>query len=156
MKADKIRLGFSFIKATEGLSFVDNQFARNWRKSSQAGMIRGAYHYFIAYKSGKEQAQNFINTVDLKPGDLPPVLDVETISGSNVAELQEHVWEWLHTVEEHYGVKPIIYTGADFYAKYLGDAFRRLPTCGWRITSNCTSPVLAATGASGSIIWQGV
>ena len=83
------------MKATEGLSFVDDQFARNWRKSRQAGIIRGAYHYFIGYKSGKEQAQNFINTVTLSPGDLPPVLDVETMSGSNVAELQKNALEWL-------------------------------------------------------------
>ena len=127
MKVEKIRLGFSFMKATEGLSFVDDQFARNWRKSRQAGMIRGAYHYFIGYKSGKEQAQNFINTVTLGPGDLPPVLDIETMSGSNVAELKKNALEWLDKIEAHYGVQPIIYTGVDFYAKYLGNAFNDYP-----------------------------
>ena len=127
MRVEKIRLGFSFIKATEGITFVDDQFARNWKKSKQAGIIRGAYHYLIPYKSGEAQAQNFINTVDLQPGDLPPVLDVETISGSNVAELRKNALEWLETVENYYGVEPLIYTGTDFYGRYLGAPFDDYP-----------------------------
>jgi lysozyme len=127
MRVEKIRLGFSFIKATEGLTFIDDQFARNWKKSKQAGIIRGAYHYLIPYKSGEAQAQNFINTVDLKPGDLPPVLDVETIGGSNVSELRKNAMQWLETVENYYGVSPIIYTGTDFYSRYLGSDFDDYP-----------------------------
>ena len=77
MKVKNIALGFVFIKATEGIANTDPQFRRNWKKSKQAGMIRGAYHFFLATKDGKEQAQNFINAVDLEKGDLPPVVDVE-------------------------------------------------------------------------------
>lgn len=127
MRVEKIKLGFSFMKATEGVTFVDDQFARNWRRSRQAGIIRGAYHFFIPYKSGKEQAENFINTVNLEQGDLPPVLDVESISGSNVAELQKNALEWLDVIENYYGVEPIIYTGVDFYSKYLGNSFDDYP-----------------------------
>jgi lysozyme len=127
MRVENIRLGFSFMKATEGLTFVDDQFARNWKRSKQAGVVRGAYHYLLPYKSGEAQAQNFINTVDLQPGDLPPVLDVETIGGSNVAELRKNALEWLETVETYYGVEPIVYTGVDFYAKYLGEDFDDYP-----------------------------
>lgn len=127
MRVEKIKLGFSFIKATEGVTFVDEQFARNWKKSRQAGIIRGAYHYFIPYKSGKEQAENFIKQVELEPGDLPPVLDVETVKGSNVAELRQNALEWLDAVENYYGVEPLIYTGVDFYNHYLGEPFDDYP-----------------------------
>ncbi|MEO7312096.1 MAG: glycoside hydrolase family 25 protein [Chitinophagaceae bacterium] len=127
MKVENIKLAFSFIKATEGIGFVDDMFRRNWKKSKEAGMVRGAYHYFIPFKSGKAQAENFMETVDLLPGDFPPVLDVETVSGSNAKELKQNVKEWLETVEAAYHVKPIIYTGVDFYARYLGNDFDAYP-----------------------------
>ena len=127
MKVADIRIGFSFIKATEGIGMVDDMFRRNWRKSKEVGVIRGAYHYFVPYKSGKAQAENFIQTVELLPGDLPPVLDVETLGGSNATEMKQNAKEWLQTVEEYYKVKPIIYTGVDFYSKNLGDDFNKYP-----------------------------
>lgn len=127
MQVDSIRLGFCFIKATEGIGLVDEQFRRNWKKSGEAGIIRGAYHYLIPFKSGKAQAENFIATVDLQPGDLPPVLDVETLSGSNLLEMQQNAKDWLVTVEAYYKVKPIIYTGVDFYARNLNGAFDAYP-----------------------------
>src|SRR4026207_1273253 len=77
MKVKDIQLGFVFIKATEGIIKTDPQFRRNWKKSKQAGMIRGAYHFFLATKDGREQAENFISSVDLEEGDLPPVVDIE-------------------------------------------------------------------------------
>lgn len=127
MRVANIKLNFSFIKATEGIEMVDDMFYRNWKKSREVGIIRGAYHYFIPYKSGKAQAENFITTVDLEKGDLPPVLDVETLNGSTATELKQHVKEWLQTVEATYKVKPIIYSGVDFYSKYLGDEFNAYP-----------------------------
>ncbi|HEY0433143.1 MAG TPA: GH25 family lysozyme, partial [Chitinophagaceae bacterium] len=60
MQVRKIRLGFAFIKATEGVTSVDPQFRRNWKKSKDAGIIRGAYHFFIPTRDGRSQAQNFI------------------------------------------------------------------------------------------------
>jgi lysozyme len=127
MQVENIRIGFAFIKATEGIGNVDRQFHRNWKKSKQAGVIRGAYHFFIASKDGKMQAENFINEVKLQPGDLPPVLDVEQRNGVSVVELKKEVKKWLATVEEYYKVRPIIYTNVDFYNKNLGSEFDRFP-----------------------------
>ena len=127
MKDKDISLGFAFIKATEGIGNIDPQFRRNWKKSKEAGIIRGAYHFFIATKDGKMQAQNFIKEVKIKPGDLPPVLDVEQRYGVSVIELRKEVIKWLTVVEEYYKVKPIIYTNVDFYNKNLGRSFDNYP-----------------------------
>lgn len=127
MQVENVRIGFAFIKATEGIGNVDKQFYRNWKRSKQAGVIRGAYHFFIASKDGKMQAENFIKEVKLEPGDLPPVLDVEQRSGVSAAELKKEVKKWLATVEEFYKVRPIIYTNVDFYNQNLGNEFDRFP-----------------------------
>ncbi|HRI21555.1 MAG TPA: GH25 family lysozyme, partial [Panacibacter sp.] len=52
MKEEEIKIGFTFIKATEGLGNTDKQFKRNWLQAKQAGICRGAYHFFLATKDG--------------------------------------------------------------------------------------------------------
>lgn len=127
MKVKDVKIGFSFIKATEGLLNVDRRFRRNWEKAGEAGLPRGAYHFFITGKSGKGQAKNFIRIVDLAPGDLPPVLDIEQLYGVKPAKMRQEIKEWLEVVEDHYDVKPIIYTSANFYEQYLGSSFDEYP-----------------------------
>ncbi len=127
MEVMDIRISFAFMKATEGLNNEDAYFNRNWRKSKEANLVRGAYHFFLATKSGKKQAENFIRKVELEPGDLPPVLDIEQTYGVSPDKLRERAKEWLETVESYYGVKPIIYTSADFYRSYLKDDFDSYP-----------------------------
>jgi lysozyme len=127
MKVGEVQLSFAFIKATEGLDNQDAYFRRNWRKARDAGLSRGAYHFFLATKSGKAQAQNFIDAVDLQPGDLPPVLDIEQTYGIPPDKLRERAKEWLQTVEDYYHVIPIVYTNVDFYRQYLRDEFDGYP-----------------------------
>ncbi|NML19907.1 glycoside hydrolase family 25 protein [Pseudoflavitalea sp. G-6-1-2] len=127
MNVEGIKLHFAFIKATEGNGNEDRYFKRNWKKIKDAGMVRGAYHFFIASKSGKTQAENFISSVELQPGDLPPVLDVEQTNGQKSDKIRQRVQEWLTTVENYYGVKPIIYTNVDFYKQILKDDFDHYP-----------------------------
>ncbi|RYY44070.1 MAG: glycoside hydrolase family 25 protein [Chitinophagaceae bacterium] len=127
MEVDDIKVSFVFMKATEGLSSVDKQFGRNWALAEKHGITRGAYHFFIPGKSGKTQAENFIKTVRLKSGDLPPVLDVEQTYGVKKEQLQKQVAEWIEIVEKKYGVKPIIYTNVSFYESLLAGKFESYP-----------------------------
>jgi len=127
MKVKDVKLGFAFIKATEGIGNTDPHFKRNWKKSKDNGVIRGAYHFFIASKDGRMQAENFIKEVELEPGDLPPVLDVEQLNGVKGEQLRTEIKKWLDIVEYHFHVKPIIYTNVDFYNRNLGKAFDDYP-----------------------------
>lgn len=127
MEEKGIKIGFVFIKATEGTSIVDEQFRRNWLEADAQNIPKGAYHFFIPTRSAKKQAQNFIQMVNLKPGDIPPVLDVEKSLGVSVSQMQKGVKTWLDEVEKHYGVKPIIYTNIDFYEHYFQTGFEEYP-----------------------------
>ncbi len=127
MNVEGVQIHFAFIKATEGVNNEDRCFKRNWKQAKEAGVVCGAYHFFIATKSGKTQAENFIESVELRPGDLPPVLDVEQTYGVTNQKLRQRVKEWLVTVENYYGVKPILYTNVDFYEQHLRDSFDVYP-----------------------------
>ena len=127
MQVKDVKIDFAFIKATEGIGRIDEQFRRNWFNAQKAGITRGAYHFFIASKSGKAQAENFLETVQPQKGDLYPVLDVEQTNGTSIDVLQQRVSDWLIAVEKVYHVKPIIYTNADFYRIFLAGRFDDYP-----------------------------
>lgn len=112
---------FIFIKATEGTNIMDSYFNENFYQAKENGFIRGAYHFFSPKTSGKEQAQYFLRQVHLEDGDLPPVLDIETVGKLKPLQIKKEVLDWLSVVEAHYGVKPIIYTNYKFKLDYLSD-----------------------------------
>jgi lysozyme len=127
MRVDSIILRFAFIKATEGLDQEDEWFEANWKKSKENQIIRGAYHYFITNEDGEKQAQYFIGKVKLEPGDLPPVLDIEDLGNTTPAAMIKELKKFLVILENHYHVKPILYSYADFYDHYLSKDFSNYP-----------------------------
>jgi len=112
---------FVFMKASEGGDFSDTTFIRNFDRARQYGFIRGAYHFFNPNTDAVRQADFFIRSVKLEPGDLPPVLDIEKV-GDNELELREGVKTWLRLIERHYRVKPILYASYKFKERYLNDS----------------------------------
>lgn len=117
-------LDFVWMKATEGLNYKDSLFLRNWEQCHDFTDLKcGAYHFFRPRVSAKWQAQNFINQVELQAGDLPPVLDVEDLDGVSMSQLINYMSVWLQLIEEHYQVRPIIYTYSDLYNRHLRAAF---------------------------------
>ena len=117
----KFPVQFIFMKATEGGDFSDDKFVANFDSAKAHGFIRGAYHFYNPKTDADKQADFFIRSVKLEPGDLPPVLDIEK-KGKDVKKLQQDLKIWLRKVESHYGVKPIIYASYKFKTKYLNDS----------------------------------
>ena len=112
---------FIFMKATEGGDYPDKRFVANFDSAKVHGFIRGAYHFYNPKTDPNKQADFFINSVKLEPGDLPPVLDIEKKS-KDIGKLQADLKLWLRRIESHYGVKPIIYASYKFKTKYLNDS----------------------------------
>jgi lysozyme len=121
---NKYPVHFVFIRATVGNDRLDKQFDKNWLGAKKNNLIRGAYHYYRPNENSLEQAALFIKTVSLKKGDLPPVLDIERLpENQSVDRLKIGLKRWLKAVEEHYKVKPIIYTGERYYDDFLKEEF---------------------------------
>lgn len=117
-------LHFVFIRATAGNDAVDRRFKRNWEGAKKNKMIRGAYHYYRPNENSLEQAELFIKTVRLQKGDLPPVLDIEKLpKNQSMTNLKKGLRRWLQAIENHYKVKPIIYTGEKYYDDFLKEEF---------------------------------
>lgn len=119
LKKSDHKINYIFIRASMGADGQDYHFKRNWEKSKENNYLRGAYHYYRPNENSVTQFRNFSNIVKLEPGDLPPVLDIEEMSKYGTENLIAGVHNWLKLAEEHYGVIPIVYTGSNFYKRYL-------------------------------------
>lgn len=142
---------FAFVKATEGGDYTDPRFAENWAASKRAGVVRGAYHFFRPQTDAAAQAAHFLRTVQLAPGDLPPVLDVEVTDGRSAESIAAGVRTWLQEVERATGRRPIIYTRASFWTAQMGGGFGAYPL--WVAHYGVSAPNIPA-GWSRWTFWQ--
>jgi lysozyme len=121
-------IDFVFIRATVGKNRQDHKFKRYWSSAKERKIICGAYHYYRPNENSIAQANNFINTVRLKKGDFPPVLDIEKLPrNQSIDSLKVGLHRWLDKVENHYKVKPIIYSSENYYENFLKDEFEDYP-----------------------------
>ncbi|WP_247713262.1 glycoside hydrolase family 25 protein [Qipengyuania polymorpha] len=113
---------FAYIKATEGGDFVDPRFAENWEAAGEAGIARGAYHFFTLCKPGAEQAANFIATVPRDERALPPVVDLEYMGNCSerpkLDDVRAELGDYLRLVEAHYGKPAVLYLTEEFDEEY--------------------------------------
>ncbi len=116
-------ISFVYIKATEGANLVDEFYLRNLYGAKRVGIPAGAYHFFSPSVSALVQLENFRSVVDPRQQDLIPVVDVEKRGKASLVQFQRSLKAFLDGVEHMFGVKPIIYTGVNFYAKYLEGKF---------------------------------
>jgi lysozyme len=113
---------FAYIKATEGGDFTDDRFDANWRGAQEAGLDRGAYHYFTLCTPGADQARHFLDVAPPESEALPPAVDLELAGNCSArpspAEVKEQLGVFVRLVEAAWGREVILYVGDDFEQAY--------------------------------------
>lgn len=107
-------------KATEGRTITDSNYSKRRKQARQAGMPFGAYHFARPDGNDAEaEAQWFLKRARPKPGDLVPMLDLETNDGRlSQADLTQWVWRFAEAVRSNCGVRPIVYTPFNLEQRY--------------------------------------
>ncbi|MFF5970789.1 GH25 family lysozyme [Streptomyces sp. NPDC012769] len=160
---------FAFLKATQGSSYRDPWFARDYRAASATTLMRAPYHFFDPKNTGDgaAQADHFVRTAraagysGTKPGELPPVLDVESVwkNGKEVcpkALRADQLRAFLQRVRAEFEVPPIVYTRASFVTDCMGgkgEVFRGYPLWLARYGSGAKEPQ-NVPGAGAWTFWQ--
>ena len=84
----------------------------------------GAYHFFSTQTPPEEQAEHFLEYTRFRPGDMPPMLDIEP-SDRQIEEmggpevLFDHIRTWLDMVERQTKTRPLLYINQRFVNNYL-------------------------------------
>ncbi len=122
---------FAYLKATEGVTFVDQRFATNYAGSYDAGLLRGAYHFALPdVSSGAAQANYFVDHGGTWTPDgrtLPPVLDIEynpygdTCFGFTQQQMVAWVADFVTTMRTRIGRAPMIYTTRNWWNLCTGN-----------------------------------
>lgn len=141
---------FAFIKATDGETYVDPQFAANWAGAAAAGILRGAYHFFRAEDSPQSQVDLFWTTVG-GTGELGLVVDVEETMGVSNATLIANLTQFLEQLQQVSGRQPIVYTYATFWNGLGTSAFGAYPL--WIAEYEVAAPTIPS-GWSSWKYWQ--
>src|SRR4051794_13007735 len=135
---------FVFHKVTSGTTYTDPTFARDWRDAKAAGLIVGGYHYArpsATAGSAAAQARYFVHVLGTTrhPGELPPVLDIETSGGLKPAQLIAWTSTFLKTVRSLTGRNAIVYSYPSFWRNAMAStkAFQAYPLWG---ACYCSSP----------------
>ena len=122
----------AYLKATEGGDWVDERFAENWRGAADAGLARGAYHFFTLCRPGADQADNFLRTVPRDADALAPVVDLEL--GGNCAgrpapeDFHRELRTFVDRVEAATGQQVVLYVLDDVEDLYHVRAVYDRPT----------------------------
>ncbi len=142
---------FAFTRVSDGTTHPDGTFATNWAGIKNAGLLRGAYQFFRPGEDPNAQADLLIAKVGkLGAGDLPAVLDLETVDGVAAATLQARAKAWLQRVEQGTGKKPIVYT-ANFMSSAIGTSLGAYPL--WVANYGVTCPTMPS-GFTAWKFWQ--
>ena len=116
---ENTKMAYVYLKATEGGDRIDEMYERNINLAHRYGLKVGSYHFYRPKTEQIKQLENF--KTQCLPGeqDLIPMIDIETKQGLNTEEFCDSLMKFLTLVEEAYKQKPLLYTGTNFYNKFL-------------------------------------
>lgn len=157
--ADGVR--FAIVKATEGQTFVDDQYAANRAQADSLGLPFTAYHFARPDATANDavlEADHFLANSALTRRHLVPVLDLEKSGGLSPRKLRAWAKAWLGRVQQRLGVKAIIYTSPSFWMNEMGNS-RWFADNGYRLWIahwDAQEPTVPAQnwGGRGWTLWQ--
>ena len=154
---------FAFVRATAGTLTADTAYAANYWGAHDAGLSVGSYHFAnpdFAPNDAINEANWFLQNAAIWTGDMRPVLDLEVSNGLDPGSLSVWAQTWLSGVSASTGVRPIIYTNANFWATSMAntDWFARngysvLWIANWTTASAPSVPAGNWAG-NGWSVWQ--
>ena len=116
---ENAKMAYVYMKATEGATNIDAKYQHNIDMAHRNGLKVGSYHFYRPLIPQEVQLQNFMAQCRPVDQDLLPMVDVEVKSGMETEAFCDSLFKFLDLMEKAYKQKPLIYTGANFYDRYL-------------------------------------
>ena len=106
---------FVYIKASEGASYIDPDFERNYTEARKQRLKIGFYHYVTArtVDEARVQARHFAEVIRGKKYHGCPVMDFETFGSLTKERINEISLAFLQELREVTGKRVAIYSDAN-------------------------------------------
>ncbi|KAF9732784.1 hypothetical protein PMIN06_010151 [Paraphaeosphaeria minitans] len=153
-------LRFVYIKATEGTTYTDPKFSQHYSGATNAGFIRGGYHFAQpGSSSGAAQASFFVAHGGGWSADgstLPGMLDLEVANCGGLSTSQTVAW--IQSFSDQYrsltGRYPIIYTNLSWWTTCTGNSAAFKDTSPLMLARWASAPGTIPGGWPYYTIWQ--
>ena len=111
---------YIYIKATEGVNYVDPSFIALYNKVKTTNKLYGFYHFMSEKTDPSQQAIDFYNAINDKSYSLIPVLDIESNTlGRSKTQVTDRALQFLRKFKELSNIDCIVYTYTSFANSYL-------------------------------------
>ncbi|KAI0367680.1 glycoside hydrolase family 25 protein [Pilatotrama ljubarskyi] len=157
-------ISFVYIKATEGTTYIDSTFSSHYEGATNAGLIRGAYHFAHPdSSSGATQAKYFLAHGGGWSSDgitLPGALDIEynpngaECYGLSASAMVSWIKDFSNTYHSQTGVYPVIYTTTDWWTTCTGNSAAFASTNPLWLARYASSVGTLPAGWSYETFWQ--
>ena len=111
---------FVIIKATEGTTYVNPDYARAYQQAKSAGKCLGIYHY-ASGGNVQTEADHFLRQVGNRIGEAVLILDWESYTNPAFG-VNDHAWvkSWCDYVKGKTGVAPVVYVQQSAMSRLFG------------------------------------
>ena len=99
-----------YMKASEGINFVDKKLNQNYSRAKAQGLKIGFYHYFRPSLDSKAQARHFANTISGKVSDCKLALDLEVADNFSKSALTDKALTFINELKSLTGLDIVVYT----------------------------------------------
>ncbi len=127
VKADGIEM--VYIKASEGIDFIDSNFEINYEKAKAVGLKIGFYHYVTARSATQavQEAYHFVEVTEGKTCEGKLAMDFEDLSELSVEEINNISLAFLNAVERYSNKKAVLYSDAYNASNVFGSELAKFP-----------------------------
>lgn len=154
-----------FIRASLGYGDKDSNLNTNATGAADAKIPVSYYHFAYPHPVSNEaadamkQANYFVDTISVLPKPTHLAVDLENFSKDADATLSKEAYAlwvkiFLETVEGRTGIRPIVYTYADYLNKHLPDTHELGKYPLWIANYNNTTKPPVPRGWTGYYMWQ--
>ena len=101
-----------YIKSSEGVSYIDPYFERNYQNAKANGLKVGFYHYVTArtVEEARNQANFFAKVISGKEPDCKLAMDFESFGNLSVNQINEISKVFLETLQNATNKEVLIYS----------------------------------------------
>ncbi|WP_254229482.1 glycoside hydrolase family 25 protein [Wolbachia pipientis] len=112
-------------KATQGVKYVDPEYTKRKKAAEKEELLWGAYHFGVGEKSGKDQAEHFLETIG-DSSDILLALDIEeNKDGKSIMPKQAE--DFVNRVYLVTGRLPLIYGSPSFLKDFATPTLTECP-----------------------------
>lgn len=107
-------IDIAYIKSSEGVSYIDPYFERNYQNAKANGLKVGFYHYVTArtVEEARNQANFFAKVISGKEPDCKLAMDFESFGNLSVNQINEISKVFLETLQNATNKEVLIYSNS--------------------------------------------